>query len=999
MSGDAEAAAPAPAEHDGLRHVDLTRTVFGPGAASLLPEETARRYRVVPIERTRDATVVAVAHPTDLEAVEGVRRVVRGDVVVVAAPLDQVDAAISRLYGLGPLRTSRGRGQHAAQGGAESAVESADDPFQRPPFASADALLAQAISSVPPIAHEDVPERTPTSLEEALRDVLAPPEVDHRSPPLPSPPQFARDEGPQMPSPVDGAGDGALPGARAGTPPSASPGATNGSAPSSALPASEPPASALPASALPVSEPSASALPASAPPVSEPSASAPAPAPVTDRPQGADNGHAGASPDLAPNGHAPAGPAPAGPAPAGPAPAGPAPAGPASAGPAPTPAIPASRGGSVPPPTVDDGRAPAPEVTADEVPASEGAASANGTAGVLHEAAAPGVAPDPPAVLPTASPAAPAAAPPAALPAPPPGYGQVPAVPPPVAGADLHWPPLARVLVTLGRVSYDDMVGALRAHRETGESLARYLYNQQLATEDDLVQAMAEEVGLEFIDLAGFPVDPGAASLIPDAVARRHTVLPIRVEHGVPVVAMANPTDVFAMDDLRSIMGRNFTPVVATRSQILAHLRTLQETDSDVEEAAQSAAGTMGPGAGGGFELESLQSVVEDAPIVRYVNLLILQALNERASDIHIEPTPRRLRIRFRIDGVMHDASSASPAIHQPVVSRLKVLGEMDITEHRIPQEGRVSVSVGDRQIDLRLAMIPSLYGETCVMRLLDKSASIRRLPDLGFLPDTLERYAQTYNHPYGVILVTGPTGAGKTTTLYATLHEVMSKEKSVVTVEDPVEYQIDGITQVQINPKAGLQFSTALRSILRADPDIVLVGEIRDIDTATIAMEAALSGHLVLTTLHTNTAAATPLRLTEMGIEPFLVTSAVGGVLTQRLARVLCDRCRTPYDASLTDFYAAGYREVDLEGLDTSTLYRANGCRSCSHTGYHGRMVLAEVMQVTEEIERMIIEQQSIVAMERQAVEQGMRTLRQDGLLKAISGMTTLEEVLRVVV
>ena len=377
-------------------------------------------------------------------------------------------------------------------------------------------------------------------------------------------------------------------------------------------------------------------------------------------------------------------------------------------------------------------------------------------------------------------------------------------------------------------------------------------------------------------------------------------------------------------------------------------------------------------GAGAGFELESLQSVVEDAPIVRYVNLLILQALNERASDIHIEPTPRRLRIRFRIDGVMQDATSASASIHPAVVSRLKVLGEMDIAEHRVPQEGRVSLTVGDRQIDLRLATLPSMFGETCVMRLLDKSASIRGLPELGFFPDTLDRYAQAYRHPYGVILVTGPTGAGKTTTVYGTLQEVMTKEKSVVTVEDPVEYQIDGITQVQINQKAGLDFARALRSILRSDPDIVLIGEVRDTPTATIAMEAALSGHLVLTTLHTNTAAATPLRLTEMGIEPFLVTSSITGILTQRLARVLCKQCKEPYVASEKDFVAAGYKESDLTGVDTSTLYRAVGCRSCSHTGYHGRMVLAEVLIMTEEIDRMIIEQQPMANIEREACEPG---------------------------
>ncbi|MHB1584959.1 MAG: GspE/PulE family protein, partial [Acidimicrobiales bacterium] len=571
------------------------------------------------------------------------------------------------------------------------------------------------------------------------------------------------------------------------------------------------------------------------------------------------------------------------------------------------------------------------------------------------------------------------------------------AVDPVLAATIAAGPPLAKVLVDAGRVTPEAMGQALRMHRQTGDSLARYLFEQNLASEDDLVWAMAKEVGLEFVDFNTEHIDPSVSGLIPESVAKHHMVVPLRMDGGVPVIAMANPTDVFAMDDLRTIMGRNFTPVVATRSQIARHLRQAYNDGVDVAEVAQDAAAGAGPG--NAFELESLQAVVEDAPIVRYVNLLILQALNERASDIHIEPTPRKLRIRFRIDGVMHDATSASPSIQAAVVSRLKVLGEMDITEHRIPQEGRVSLSVSDRQIDLRLATLPSLYGETVVMRLLDKSASIRSLPDLGFLPDTLDRYATAYRHPYGVILVTGPTGAGKTTTLYATLAEVMTSDKSVVTVEDPVEYQIDGVTQVQINPKAGLFFSTALKSILRADPDIVLIGEVRDSDTATIAMEAALSGHLVLTTLHTNTASATPLRLTEMGIEPFLVTSAVGSVLTQRLARVLCAQCKEPFEASEKDFLAAGYREEDLEVVDTSVLYRAMGCRNCSHTGYYGRMVLAEVMNMTEEITRMIIEQESIVNIERMACSQGMRTLRQDGLLKAVSGKTTLEEVLRVVV
>lgn len=587
------------------------------------------------------------------------------------------------------------------------------------------------------------------------------------------------------------------------------------------------------------------------------------------------------------------------------------------------------------------------------------------------------------------------------MPSPPPGFSDLAAAGQAVLDGETAssslppgTPPLARLLIEAGRVSEVDMLNALEEVRGTTESLARHLFNRKIATEDDLVWAMAQEVGLEFIDLNQINIDRAAVALIPQSTAEHHMVLPIAFENGVPVVAMANPTDVFAMDDLRTIMGSNFKPVVATRSQLAHFNRIARDSAVEVSAVAQDAAAASTAQS----EIETIHAVVEDAPIVRYVNLLILQALNERASDIHIEPKPNQLKIVFRIDGVMHEASTASPAIAAAVVSRLKVIGDMDITEHRIPQEGRVSLTVSDRQIDLRIVTLPSVWGETVVMRVLDKSQSLRTLPELGFAADTLDRFAQSYGKPYGVIVVTGPTGAGKTTTLYSTLIEILTPEKSVVTVEDPVEYQIDGATQVQINPKAGLTWASALKSILRADPDIVLIGEIRTSETATIAMEAALSGHLVLTTLHTNTAAATPLRLTEMGIEPFLVTSAVGSVLTQRLARVLCNVCKEPFESSEKDFYAAGYSEADIEGLDISTLYRAVGCRTCANTGYMGRMALAEVMNVTEEIDRMIIEQASIGDIERKACEQGMRTLRADGLLRAVQGHTTLEEVLRVV-
>ena len=979
MTGESETSVQGMPMQRALRYIDLSRTTFASDAASLLPEETARRYRAVPIERRDEMTLIAVANPANPLTMEALREGAGCNVTTVVASPDQVTTAISYLYGGGANRGSRRRGQHAAGDGDGADADDGSDgmAFDTVRFATSEALLAAP--GFDPSGFEGHGDPA-GSLEESLRSVLVPPDVDRHLPPLP--------DGPGAETAGAGPGPAETDGASAGT---RSDGAPRG---------------------VPTNGTAANGTAANGAPTNG-STHGPVPGGVGGKSSRANGSSAGGVQANGPVSH---------------------------------PVPESLEGGGVPPPEADAGGAPAnAQVVADPVAGADHGAASNGHASGVSTVERPGSAqasmehphmkepaagqhgdgstdvgvrhgnrkgPSSGAHTPASSQddAAPDDAAPderdeaaatasAGLPPPPPpGFGSVESDPA-VEAASVHWPPLARVLVRAGKVSFDQMVQALRAHREAGEPLARYLFSQKLATEDDLVQAMAEEVGLEFVDLTAYPVDPNVAALIPEPVARRHMVLALRLEDGVPIVAMANPTDVFAMDDLRSIMGRNFKPVVATRSQIDLHLRHLQESaGGDVQEAAQSAAGAASP-AGGGFELESLQSVVEDAPIVRYVNLLILQALNERASDIHIEPTPKRLRIRFRIDGVMHDASSASPAIHQAVISRLKVLGEMDITEHRVPQEGRVSVSVGERQIDLRLAILPSQYGETCVMRLLDKSASIRRLSELGFFPDTLERYAQAYNHPYGVILVTGPTGAGKTTTLYATLQEGMSSEKSVVTVEDPVEYQIDGITQVQINSKVGLHFSTALRSILRADPDIILVGEIRDIETASIAMEAALSGHLVLSTLHTNTAASTPLRLTEMGIEPFLVTSAVGGVLTQRLARVLCERCKAPYSASLTDFYASGYREVDLEGLDVSTLYRAAGCRTCSHTGYHGRMLLAEVMPITEEIERMIIEQQSIVAVERQAVEQGMRTLRQDGLRKALAGFTTLEEVLRVVV
>ena len=559
------------------------------------------------------------------------------------------------------------------------------------------------------------------------------------------------------------------------------------------------------------------------------------------------------------------------------------------------------------------------------------------------------------------------------------------------------FPPLARVLVEGERVSLEDMADVLEERERTGQAIARILTLRGLVTEADLMWGMAQEMGLEFVDLEVQSVDFAAAYHLPEATARHHNVLVMALRDGVPVVAASNPTDVFAMDDLRTIIGRNFVTVVATRSQITAFIDKAYHQGGDASEVATAAASDFEDM--GDEDLGNIQAIVDDAPIVRYVNLLVLQALNERASDIHVEPTGENLRIRYRIDGVLHDISTAPRAIASAVTTRLKVMADINIAEHRLPQDGRISLTVGNRPIDLRMATLPTIYGEKVVMRVLDKSNVVLGFEDLGFDPDLLAIYETIYNRPYGTILVTGPTGSGKTTTLYATLAALNKPEKNIITVEDPVELRIKGINQVQLNVKAGLTFASALRSILRSDPDIVLVGEIRDRETAMISVEAALTGHLVLATLHTNDSASTPMRLVEMGLEPYLVTSAMTGALAQRLARRLCTHCREEFDATEADIVAAGWKPDEVYAdADKPTLFRAVGCSACSNTGYRGRKALLELLVVTEDVERLIIEGGTADDIHRLAVEQGMVTLRRSGIRKALEGETTLEEVLRVV-
>jgi type IV pilus assembly protein PilB len=551
---------------------------------------------------------------------------------------------------------------------------------------------------------------------------------------------------------------------------------------------------------------------------------------------------------------------------------------------------------------------------------------------------------------------------------------------------------LGDVLLESGHVTADELASALDEQRRHGRSLGRVLVERGALTETQLIAAQAEQIGLRFVDLSDIAVDVSAVVLVSEAVCRRHSVLPIGREDGRLILAMADPANVFAVDDVRLLTGMEVRAVVATRPDVLAAIDRYHRNDAEMDEFNLAMAVPE-------QRAESLDAppVVEDAPIVKFVNLLIAQAISDRASDIHIEPTEHDLRVRFRIDGVLHEVMRSPKAVTAGVTSRLKIMADIDIAERRIPQDGRLSVASGGGTVDLRVATLPTVWGEKIVMRILDNTTASLDLAVLGFGAANAATYARSYVKPHGMILVTGPTGSGKSTTLYATLNVVSRPEINVITVEDPVEYRLPGINQVQANPKAGLTFAAALRSILRSDPDVVLLGEIRDRETAHIAVEAALTGHLVLSTLHTNDAPSAIVRLTEMGIEPFLVGSALECVLAQRLARRLCPRCKQAYVPTRE---ALAELQVPLSVDEpVPTLHRPVGCSACSQTGYKGRIALHEVMAVTEDVERLAVERASALTIGRMAREQGMATLREDGIAKARAGHTSLEEVLRVAV
>ena len=546
---------------------------------------------------------------------------------------------------------------------------------------------------------------------------------------------------------------------------------------------------------------------------------------------------------------------------------------------------------------------------------------------------------------------------------------------------------LVEVLVKLGFTSRAQADSAIEEGHRSGLAPERVLRDSDAVSADQLTRAVAERLGTDFVDLSIYKPDLGASDSVSVETAKRYQAVPVGFdESGRLLIAMANPANVIALDDLRLVTGHEVRALAATADDVAAVIARMSRLDEAVASALEDQEDEDEP------VVIEIRESADDAPAIRLVNSIVAQAIGDGASDVHLEPQGTDMRVRFRIDGVLSERTTIPRRMVAGVISRVKIMGNLDIAERRVPQDGRVGLRIEKRPIDVRIVTMPSVHGEGIVMRLLTKDHGLLGLDNLGMRPVPYERFERSIRQPYGAILVTGPTGSGKTTTLYAALNTVNDVGRNIITIEDPVEYQLAGITQLQVHPRAGLSFATGLRSMLRADPDVIMVGEIRDSDTARIAIEAALTGHLVLSTLHTNDAASAVTRLTEMGVEPFLTASALDCVVAQRLARALCVHCKRPRVLSADYLEKVGYAVgVDLE------VYEAHGCSRCAQSGYRGRLGLYEVMDLSEEIRRMCIERTSSTEIRDKAVEQGMRVLRNDGLEKVRLGVTSLEEVTRV--
>ncbi len=547
------------------------------------------------------------------------------------------------------------------------------------------------------------------------------------------------------------------------------------------------------------------------------------------------------------------------------------------------------------------------------------------------------------------------------------------------------------VLIEKGSLTQEHLDKALQTAEAKGEPLEKVLVDMRLAPKDEIMWARAEELGKIYVDLSNRKIDADTATIIPEPAARRHHLLCIgRVENKI-TLAMADPTDILALDDVRIRTGLVPEPVLSFYDDIE---RAIDAAYNSGDNKWQEIVSETGEGLDLVKEQEMPDEVLVDAPIVRLADLIVTQAIAQKASDIHIEPFERQLVVRYRVDGLLREVMSPPKTLQQALISRFKIMANLNIAEKRVPQDGRIQVNIKRDRYDLRVACLPCLWGESVVMRILDRKNVMVELDQLGFHVDILERWKKLITMPNGVILVTGPTGSGKSTTLYATLNAINDPNTKIVTIEDPVEYNIQGINQVQVHPKVGLTFAAGLRAFLRQDPDVMMVGEIRDHETALIAVQSALTGHLVLSTLHTNDSVSAMTRLIDMGVEPFLLASSVQGIMAQRLVRTVCRACKR--SIKVVKAMHAKFEEYHIP-IASLQLTRGEGCDECAGSGYKGRAGIHELVVMTDEIRRMILDRTSTADLKALALSQGLRTLYHDGLMKVAQGVTTLEEVLRV--
>ncbi len=564
--------------------------------------------------------------------------------------------------------------------------------------------------------------------------------------------------------------------------------------------------------------------------------------------------------------------------------------------------------------------------------------------------------------------------------------------------------PIGQIIQELTQISDEDLERALQVQRGTREPLGQLLVKMGLITQRDRARALSRQWGIPFVELREDGLDPEIVNLIPKHLIHRYRALPIARKNNRLTVAMSNPLDIYSIDQLRLVTGLEIDVVITIEEDLSNSITSLLSNTDSMDETIKRAVDEMVGGDGdikiseGKREeeasIDQLNEMADDAPVIQLVNMILRQGLADKASDVHIQPETNKVRVRYRIDGILQDGTVVPKQVQSALIARIKVMAEMDISEKRAPQDGRITLTMNGREYDLRVSTLPGVQGEKVVMRILDKAGIFRTLDKLGLPTAMMDGYDRLINRSYGIILVTGPTGSGKSTTLYTTLNQLNSPEKNILTVEDPVEYQLPGLTQSMVNIRAGMTFPIVLRTMLRQDPDIILVGETRDAETAIISVEAALTGHLVLSSLHTNDAPGAIARLTEMGIEPFLTASAVIGVLAQRLVRQICPRCKEAYTPSVEAF-----RRLNLSlEMDQVTFYRGGGCQHCRNTGYKGRIGVFELMSVDNEIRELILQRAPSHVIRQAALDAGMITLKQDAMQKILEGVTTMEEALRVI-